>query len=119
LLALEDAKNSKTIALATRKDSYNMKAIFIVTMIFLPPTFFATLFAMPLLKWDDPKVEQPGFEIYWAVSLPTTAIVLSVWHVMSSKRTVFAETWKLINVNSEQRQQEQEHKNLSTEWSQA
>jgi hypothetical protein len=104
-------KNSKTIALATRKDSYFMKAIAIVTIIFLPPTFFATLFAIPLLKWDDPKVAQPGFELYWAFSLPTTAIALSIWHIMSSERTVFAKAWRLIKVNSEQRQQEQEQKN--------
>jgi hypothetical protein len=95
-----------------------MKAMPIVTMIFPPPTFFTTLLAMPLLKWDDPKIAQPGFEHYWAFSLPTTAMVLLVWHMMSSERTVFAEAWKLIKVNSEQSQQKQEHKNLSTEWSQ-
>lgn len=77
---------------------------------------FATLFAMPSLEWNNPKVAQPGLELYWDFSLLTTAIVLSVWHTMSSERTVFAKAWKLIKVNSEQTRQKQEHKNPSTKW---
>ena len=73
-----------------------MKTIAIMTMIFLPPTFFATLFAMPLLKWDGPEVIQPIFRIYWAASLPTTAAVLLVWHWMSSEKTIFAKGWARI-----------------------
>ncbi|KAH6878499.1 hypothetical protein BKA58DRAFT_436196 [Alternaria rosae] len=96
LLTREDAKSSKEIALAARKDSYSMKTIAIMTMIFLPPTFFATLFAMPLLKWDGPKVVQPNFGIYWAVSLPTTVAVLLIWHWMSSEKTIFARRWTWI-----------------------
>ena len=77
---------------------------------------FATLFAMPLLERNDPKVAQPCLELYWDFSLPTTAIVLLLWHTMSSELNVFAEAWKLIKVNSEQTRQKQEHKNLPTEW---
>jgi len=73
-----------------------MKTIAIMTMIFLPPTFFATLFAMPLLRWDGPKVIQPAFGIYWAASLPTTAAVLLIWHWMSSEKTIFAKGWAWI-----------------------
>lgn len=73
-----------------------MKTIAIMTMIFLPPTFFATLFAMPLLKWDGPQVVQQNFGIYWAVSLPTTAAVLLIWHWMSSEKTIFARGWTWI-----------------------
>ncbi|KAI4912318.1 hypothetical protein J4E85_011051 [Alternaria conjuncta] len=96
LLTRDDAKSSKEIALAARKDSYSMKTIAIMTMIFLPPTFFATLFAMPLLKWDGPKVIQPSFGIYWAASLPTTAAVLLIWHWMSSEETIFVKGWAWI-----------------------
>ncbi|KAI4940347.1 hypothetical protein J4E86_010981 [Alternaria arbusti] len=94
LLTRDDAKSSKDIALAARKDSYSMKTIAIMTMIFLPPTFFATLFAMPLLKWDEPKVIQPSFGIYWAASIPTTVAVLLIWHWMSSEKTIFADAWR-------------------------
>ncbi|KAI4703511.1 hypothetical protein J4E89_010087 [Alternaria sp. Ai002NY15] len=96
LLTRDDAKSSKEIALAARKDSYSMKTIAIMTMIFLPPTFFATLFAMPLLTWDGPKVIQPSFGIYWAASLPTTAAVLLIWHWMSSEETIFVKGWAWI-----------------------
>jgi hypothetical protein len=76
LLAREDAKNIKEIALETLKDSYSMKTKAIMTMIFLPPTFFAALFAMPAFEWDNPNVMQPNFGLYGALSIPTTALVL-------------------------------------------
>ncbi|KAG9190009.1 hypothetical protein G6011_08097 [Alternaria panax] len=96
LLARDDAKRSKDIALAAQKDSYSMKTIAIMTMIFLPPTFFATLFAMPLLKWDEPKVMQRNFGLYWAFSMPTTALVLLFWHWMSADKMIFAIVWTWI-----------------------
>jgi hypothetical protein len=89
-----------------------MKVIAVLTVVFLSPAFSPTLFAMSLLKWDDPKIAQPGFELCGALSLLTTAIVLSVWHIMSSERTVFAKAWKSTKMNSEQRRQ----MNLSMEW---
>jgi hypothetical protein len=73
-----------------------MKTIAIMTMIFLPPTFFATLFAMPLLKWDDPEVMQPRFGTYWAFSIPTTTLVLLVWHGMSSEKTIWGGSWRWV-----------------------
>ncbi|KAI4702892.1 hypothetical protein J4E81_001765 [Alternaria sp. BMP 2799] len=103
LLTRDDAKTGKDIALTARKDSYSMKTIAIMTMIFLPPTFFATLFAMPLLRWDGPKVIQPAFGIYWAASLPTTAAVLLIWHWMSSEKTIFAKGWAWIKSGRHER----------------
>ncbi|CAN9426354.1 unnamed protein product [Alternaria alternata] len=90
LLTRHDAKSSKEIALAAQRDSYSMKTIAIMTMVFLPPTFFATLFAMPLLDWNGPKVVQPKFGIFWVFSLPTIVLVFLIWHLMSSDKTVFA-----------------------------
>jgi hypothetical protein len=63
------------------KDSSAMKTIAIMTMIFLPGTFFATLFAVPSLKWDKPDVIQENFWVYWAFTLPVTAVVILVWTV--------------------------------------
>jgi Mg2+ and Co2+ transporter CorA len=48
-----------------------MKTIAIMTMVFLPPTFIAIFFTMPLLKWDGPKFKQSNFALYWAFLLPT------------------------------------------------
>ncbi|KAF1828509.1 hypothetical protein BDW02DRAFT_226889 [Decorospora gaudefroyi] len=90
LLARDDARTSKDIAQQAQKDSYSMKTIAIMTMMFLPPTFFATLFSLPLLKWDSPKVMHRNFGIYWAFTLPTTLLVLLVWHWTSEDETIFA-----------------------------
>ena len=56
-----------------------MKTIAIMTMVFLPATFFAALFAVPLLKWDEPNVIQGRFWIYWAFTLPSTALIFGIW----------------------------------------
>lgn len=79
-----------------------MKAIALLTMTFLPGTFVAvsrqcsphgiitklipvclkSFFAMPLLDWQAPSagaVVSHRFWIYWAVTVPLTAVVLLLW----------------------------------------
>ena len=86
-----------------------MKAIALLTMTFLPGTFVAvsrqcssqnshpeanvcglkSFFAMPLLDWQAPRdgpVVSHRFWIYWAVTLPLTAVVFlrwSTWYLFS------------------------------------
>jgi Mg2+ and Co2+ transporter CorA len=55
-----------------------MKTLAYVTMIFLPGTFVASFFAMPLLNWDAERageVPNPRFWIYWVVTVPLTLVV--------------------------------------------
>ena len=64
-----------------------MKTVAIVTMFFLPGTFVATLFDIPLLTWasDEPngmtasRKVTPGFWLYWAVAVPLTLATFAVW----------------------------------------
>jgi Mg2+ and Co2+ transporter CorA len=49
-LSREDVNTSKNIAQAAKDDSYAMKTVAVMTVAFLPATFFAALFAMPLLQ---------------------------------------------------------------------
>lgn len=61
-----------------------MKAIAVLTMFFLPATFVAAFFAMPLFDWSAPhgsEVVNSRFWIYWVVTVPGTLIVLGVWRV--------------------------------------
>jgi hypothetical protein len=78
----EIAADSKEIALASKRDSSAMKAIAALTMFFLPGTFIASLFAMPLLDWQA-EAGQPvishRFWIYWAVTIPLTLLVVILW----------------------------------------
>jgi hypothetical protein len=65
-----------------------MKAIAIMTMAFLPGTFFAALFAVPILKWDDPRVIQPNFWIYWAFTVPFTLVIFVLFLVISERQAI-------------------------------
>jgi hypothetical protein len=51
ILAQEDNKLNRKIALATKRDSYQMKSIALLTMIFLPGTFVAVRSAA--LSWSN------------------------------------------------------------------
>ncbi|CAG8975507.1 hypothetical protein HYALB_00012283 [Hymenoscyphus albidus] len=73
---------SYQIASETRSDSSAMKAIAVLTMIFLPGTFLASFFAMPLFNWDSETqagVVNGRSWIYWAVTIPGTLLVLACW----------------------------------------
>jgi Mg2+ and Co2+ transporter CorA len=94
LLTRHYAESSRNIAELAQKDSYSMKTMAIVTMIFLPSTFIATLFAMPLLKWDQPQVIQRKFSLYWAFSIPITLLVLLIWHGTAAEKTIFRIAWE-------------------------
>ncbi len=56
-----------------------MKTIAVVTMAFLPATFYAALFAIPSLQRDQPGVIGDKFWIYWAFTLPSTVLVFMLW----------------------------------------
>ncbi|KAF2963943.1 hypothetical protein GQX73_g9621 [Xylaria multiplex] len=73
------AKASKELAEAAKMDSSSMKSIAIMTMLFLPGTYFATLWTVPSLKWGQPDVIQSDFWCYWAFTVPSTLLIFSIW----------------------------------------
>ncbi|KAI9737256.1 MAG: hypothetical protein M1818_005789 [Claussenomyces sp. TS43310] len=75
-------KISLQIARESKADSTAMKAVAVLTMSFLPATFVAALFAMPLFDWSAPRgstVVNDRFWVYWVVTVPGTLIVLVLW----------------------------------------
>ncbi|PYI08325.1 hypothetical protein BO78DRAFT_468546 [Aspergillus sclerotiicarbonarius CBS 121057] len=88
LLTHEDAAASADLAEASKRDSSAMKAITILTMLFLPATFFATLFSLPTLQWDRDDVIQRRFWVYWAFTIPATALVFGMWGGMLKTRQI-------------------------------
>lgn len=76
---LELADSSRRVAEASKHDSSAMKTIAIMAMAFLPATFFAALFAVPSLDWDSANVVKGNFWVYWAFTLPATALVFMIW----------------------------------------
>lgn len=102
------ARISRTDASTNHREASSMRVIAVMTMAFLPATFFATLFALPAFRWEavdgyDPPgrggggeggggerggggygVVQQSFWIWVAFSVPMTAVVFLVCSVTSS-----------------------------------
>ncbi|KAJ5728596.1 uncharacterized protein N7483_003104 [Penicillium malachiteum] len=100
LLGHEDAEINLEIAVSMKNDSASMKTVAIMTMAFLPATFFAALFAVPSLQWDHDDVVQSNFWIYWAFTLPTTAVVFLVWLVVTNHNRIFNRWAKWLFLNT-------------------
>lgn len=88
--AKTQAQMSRTqviIAEETKRDSIAMKTIAAVTMLFLPGTFTASLFAMPFFGASDGNGQGEGFDVsqwfwlYVVITVPLTVLVLLVWLV--------------------------------------
>ncbi|KAK3367287.1 hypothetical protein B0T24DRAFT_533967 [Lasiosphaeria ovina] len=95
LLTHEDADASIGLAAATKRDSSSMKTVAIMTMAFLPATFFAALFAVPSLHWDQSVVVQDTFWVYWAFTLPTTLAVFVIWLLITGRKQIQKQTLHL------------------------
>ncbi|EPE33279.1 hypothetical protein GLAREA_06291 [Glarea lozoyensis ATCC 20868] len=69
------------IAYSTSKDSSHMRSIALVTMIFLPGTFFATVFSMTFFNWSatDGQIVSSYFWIYIVVAVACTVLTVGVW----------------------------------------
>ncbi|KAH8772028.1 hypothetical protein F5882DRAFT_506105 [Hyaloscypha sp. PMI_1271] len=77
----EDSAIMRQIAIETKRDSSAMKTIALLGMLFLPGTFVAAIFAMPVIDWEAEgmPVVKKGFKYYWAVTAPLTLLVLASW----------------------------------------
>lgn len=86
-LSMQIARTSRDVAASSQRDAASMKTVAIVTMFFLPGTFVATLFDIPLLGWASDESSgltasgrvTPGFWLYWAVAVPLTFATFAVW----------------------------------------
>ncbi|KAF7671701.1 hypothetical protein GT037_010223 [Alternaria burnsii] len=71
------------MALATNRESRVMKSISLVTMVFLPGTFFATVFSMTFFDWsgDDGKTRVSNYLwVYIVVTIVFTALTIGSWY---------------------------------------
>lgn len=83
-LSISVAEDSRMLALATKDDSTAMRTLAAVTIIFLPGTFVAAFFAMPLFHWETAptaghSIMTRQFWLYWAVTLPLTLVTVGSW----------------------------------------
>ncbi|KAJ4249058.1 hypothetical protein NW762_012390 [Fusarium torreyae] len=85
------------IALATSQDSRHMRSIALVTMIFLPGTFFASIFSMGFFEWDgiDGAVAVSRyFWIYVVLAVGFTVLTVGVWWYLGVYRYSRHRPWE-------------------------
>ncbi|ORY00553.1 hypothetical protein BCR34DRAFT_546839 [Clohesyomyces aquaticus] len=85
------------IALATNQDSKVMRSIALVTMVFLPGTFFATVFSMTFFNWftGDGTIRVSRYLwVYVLITVIFTCITVGSWYffVVHRRKRVSAET---------------------------
>ena len=80
-ISIEIAEASKAIAEDTKKDSYSMKTLAVVTMCFLPATSVSSILAMPLFDWTaaSSSVVHPRIWVYFLLTTLLTAVTLLSW----------------------------------------
>ncbi|KAI1278880.1 hypothetical protein F5Y07DRAFT_359772 [Xylaria sp. FL0933] len=79
-LTRKDAWATISIAVESKKDSSHMRYISFLGMIFLPGTFFATLFSMGFFNWQPDGSDQmisPWVVVYFGITILTT--IATVW----------------------------------------
>lgn len=96
-MAQEDNNLNARMAVASSRDSSSMKALAVITAIFLPGEFMSSLFGMGIFDWqsdngsssssgssssgddDNDPVVGYDFWVYWAITIPLTIIILVLW----------------------------------------
>ncbi|KAF2094755.1 hypothetical protein NA57DRAFT_79923 [Rhizodiscina lignyota] len=76
LIAQQDARVQFKLARETTKDSKAMKTLAVITILLLPGTFMATLFAVPDLITLKPRAK---VQIYCGVTVPATFVLIVCW----------------------------------------
>ncbi|ROT34868.1 hypothetical protein SODALDRAFT_329068 [Sodiomyces alkalinus F11] len=107
MMTHEDATLNTELAAAARKDSSAMKSIAMMTMFFLPGTFFAAVFSMPSL----PSEAEEHFWIFWVCAVASTLVVFVVWRY--HHRLMEAKSKSKIGFSRQQRQQQHEQHELT------
>ncbi|KAI8623223.1 hypothetical protein F5Y19DRAFT_481969 [Xylariaceae sp. FL1651] len=104
---LEIAHNGLEVAQRTRRDSELMKSIALLTMIFLPATFVATLFSMGIFDWKGMNGEiltvSPYIWLYIVVTVAITSLTLGTWYLWVMRRRGIGDVEKQFEGLNEKR----------------
>ncbi|KAH8811205.1 hypothetical protein F5884DRAFT_854565 [Xylogone sp. PMI_703] len=82
------SKSSLEIAEESKKDGQRMRSIAVLTMIFLPATFVATVFSMTFFNWSPEqgqKIMSPYIWIYIAGTAILTGLTLALLYLYSRR----------------------------------
>jgi len=85
----EDNILTARMAVTSTRDSSSLKALAIITALFLPGEFVASMMGMAIFDiWNDNEYENvhlppppPKLWIYWAIAVPLTLAILFAWRL--------------------------------------
>ncbi|KAK0748327.1 hypothetical protein B0T21DRAFT_356331 [Apiosordaria backusii] len=80
----------------TMQDNSVLKSIALLTMVFLPATFFSSLFSTTFFTYgDDGEWQVSGkMWIYWVTTLPATILIVVLWRVWLGNSDAIVAGWK-------------------------
>lgn len=87
-LNFQMAKEQRQLAHAAKRDSSTMKTISLLSAIFFPGAYLASVFSMTFFNFQNdgtPAVSE-SFWLYWAVTIPCTMIIVGWWYIWEKKR---------------------------------
>ncbi|KAI1150663.1 hypothetical protein F4825DRAFT_393166 [Nemania diffusa] len=79
---LAHARANIEIAASAKTDSNQMRSIALLTMVFLPATFVASVFSMTFFDWDPPQgksMVSSSIWIYFIIAVVLTVAVVGLW----------------------------------------
>ncbi|KAK7178575.1 hypothetical protein PSPO01_15374 [Paraphaeosphaeria sporulosa] len=86
MIAQRDSQVMAGLGQASKLDSGAMRAIAVVTMAFLPPTFISAIFSMSFFNYAPAQGNEAArwsvsnkLWIYWAFAVPLTCITMATW----------------------------------------
>ncbi|KNG88526.1 hypothetical protein ANOM_003261, partial [Aspergillus nomiae NRRL 13137] len=89
LVSQAESRLNYQVAASTKQDSSDMRAVALLTMLFLPGTFVATFFSAGLVTSNSGSIPMANkyLWIYWVITVPLTIIVVLIWKCWSRKQT--------------------------------
>ncbi|PVI04460.1 hypothetical protein DM02DRAFT_177767 [Periconia macrospinosa] len=86
MIAQRDSKTMTLISESAKLDSSDMRAIALVTMAFLPPTFISAVFSTSFFNYEPAGESSTAtwsvsseFWIYWVFAIPLTCLTMAFW----------------------------------------
>ncbi|KAI9048895.1 hypothetical protein LZ554_006749 [Drepanopeziza brunnea f. sp. 'monogermtubi'] len=84
------AGEQRKLAHSSKRDSAAMKTISLLGAVFLPGAYLASVFSTSFFDFQTDanrgKMVADQFWIYWAVTVPLTAIIVGFWYVWEKRR---------------------------------
>jgi hypothetical protein len=85
------AGEQRKLVHAAKRDSEGQRTIALLGIIFLPGTLLASVFSMTFFNFqtdpDSTDMVAPTFWIYWAITIPTTFLIMGIFYFWTRHRT--------------------------------